>query len=130
MELNTQELELRDMEIAKLFDKNEIRRLEKAAREKDKQKLIDWGTKFEKRIVDLYEEEYIKIIQETINNFMLIMIYALHFNEKTKFGKKRIDDFMEDFMATVKGFSTGEFNPQEYEDMLKEDNIVLKRIKE
>ena len=130
MELNTQELELRDMEIAKLFDKNELRRLEKAAREKDKNKLIEWGTIFEKRIVDLYEKEYINIIQETVNNFMLIMIYSLHFNEKTKFGRKRIDDFMDDFMATVKGFSTGEFSPQEYEDMLENDGIHLKRIKE
>ena len=130
MEINSQEIELRDMEIAKLFDKNELRRLEKAAREKDKNKLIEWGTIFEKRIVDLYEKEYINIIQETVNNFMLIMIYSLHFNEKTKFGRKRIDDFMDDFMATVKGFSTGEFSPQEYEDMLENDGIHLKRIKE
>ena len=130
MELNTQELELRDFEIAKLFDKNELRRLEKAAREKDKTKLVEWGTLFEKRIIELYEQEYIKILQEGINNYMLVMIYSLHFNEKTRFGKKRIDDFMEDFMATVNGFTTGEFKPEEYEDMLKEDNIVLKRIKE
>ena len=81
-------------------------------------------------IGDLYEKEYINIIQETVNNFMLIMIYSLHFNEKTKFGRKRIDDFMDDFMATVKGFSTGEFSPQEYEDMLENDGIHLKRIKE
>ena len=130
MELNTQELELRDMEIAKLFDKNELRRLEKAAREKDKNKLIEWGTIFEKRIVDLYEKEYINILQDSINNFMIAMIFVLHFNEKTKFGVKRIDDFMDDFIEVVKGFSRGEFNPQEYEDMLNEDKIILKRIKE
>lgn len=130
MELNTQELEVRDMEIAKLFDKNELRRLEKAAREKDKNKLIEWGTIFEKRIVDLYEKEYINILQDSINNFMIAMIFVLHFNERTKFGVKRIDDFMDDFIEVVKGFSRGEFNPQEYEDMLNEDKIILKRIKE
>lgn len=130
MELNTQELELRDMEIAKLFDKNELRRLEKAAREKDKNKLIEWGTIFEKRIVDLYEKEYINILQDSINNFMIAMIFVLHFNERTKFGVKRIDDFMDDFIEVVKGFSRGEFNPQEYEEMLNEDKIILKRIKE
>ena len=130
MELNTQELELRDMEIAKSFDKNELRRLEKAAREKDKNKLIEWGTIFEKRIVDLYEKEYINILQDSINNFMIAMIFVLHFNERTKFGVKRIDDFMDDFIEVVKGFSRGEFNPQEYEEMLNEDNIILKRIKE
>jgi hypothetical protein len=130
MELNTQELELRDFEIAKLFDKNELRRLEKAAREKDKHKLVEWGTSFEKRIIELYEQEYIKILQEGINNYMLVMIYSLHFNERTKFGKKRIDDFMEDFMATINGFTTGEFKPEEYEELLRKDNIKLKIIKE
>ena len=61
---------------------------------------------------------------------MLVMIYSLHFNEKTKFGKKRIDDFMNDFMATINGFTTGEFKPEEYEELLRKDNIKLKIIKE
>lgn len=130
MEINSQELQLRDFEIARLFDKNELRRLEKASREKDKKKLIEWGQAFEKRIIELYEQEYINILGDGVNNFMLIMIYALHFNEKTKFGKKRIDDFMEDFIATVNGFASGEFKPQDYEEMLNKDNIYLKRIKE
>ena len=92
MELNSQEIEVKDMEIARLFDRNELRRLEKASREKNKEKLIEWGKAFESRIIELYEKEYIKILQDSINNYMLIMIFSLHFNEKTRFGKKRIDD--------------------------------------
>ena len=130
MELNSQEIEVKDMEIAKLFDRNELRRLEKAAREKDRTKLIEWGKAFEQRIIDLYEKEYIDILQHSINNYMLVMIFSLHFNEKTKFGKKRIDDFMEDFMEVVNGFTRGEFNPQEYEEMLNKDKIYLKKIEE
>lgn len=129
MELNSQEIEVRDMEIAKLFDKNELRRLEKAAKDKNKNKLIEWGTAFEKRVIELYEKEYIKILQDSINNYMLIMIFSLHFNEKTKFGKKRIDDFMEDFVEVAKGFSNEEFKVQEYEEMLNKDGIYLKSIK-
>ena len=129
MELNSQEIEVRDMEIAKLFDRNELRRLEKASRDKNKNKLIEWGTAFEKRVIELYEKEYIKILKDSINNYMLIMIFSLHFNEKTKFGKKRIDDFMEDFVEVAKGFSKGEFNVQEYEKMLNEDGIYFKSIK-
>ena len=116
MELNSQEIEVKDMEIARLFDKNELRRLEKASREKNKNKLIEWGTA--------------KILQDSINNYMLIMIFSLHFNEKTKFGKKRIDDFMEDFVEVSKGFSRGEFSPQEYEEMLNKDGIKLKVIRD
>ena len=41
MELNSQEIEVKDMEIARLFDRNELRRLEKASREKNKEKLIE-----------------------------------------------------------------------------------------
>ena len=130
MELNSQEIEVKDMEIAKLFDRNELRRLEKAAREKDRTKLIEWGKAFEQRIIDLYEKEYIDILQNSINTYMLVMIFSLHFNEKTKFGKKRIDDFMEDFMEVVNGFTRGEFNPQEYEEMLNKDKIYLKKIEE
>lgn len=129
MEINSQEIEVRDMEIARLFDRNELRRLEKAARDKNKNKLIEWGTAFEKRIIELYEKEYIKILQDSINNYMLTMIFSLHFNEKTKFGKKRIDDFMEDFVEVVKGFSNEEFKVQEYEEMLNKDGIYFKSIK-
>ncbi|MBR3002883.1 MAG: hypothetical protein IKF38_04925 [Clostridia bacterium] len=130
MELNSQEIEVKDMEIAKLFDRNELRRLEKAAREKDRTKLIEWGKAFEQRVIDLYEKEYIDILQHSINNFIIVMIFSLHFNEKTKFGKKRIDDFMEDFIEVVNGFTRGEFNPQEYEEMLNKDKIYLKKIEE
>lgn len=130
MELNNQEIEVKDMEIAKLFDRNELRRLEKAAKDKNKEKLIEWGKTFEKRIIELYEKEYINILQDTINNYMLIMIFSLHFNEKTRFGKKRIDDFMEDFLEVSKGFSRGEFSPQEYEKMLNKDGIKIKVIRD
>ena len=127
MEINSQQLELRDMEIARLFDKNELRRLEKAAREKDKAKLVEWGKNFEKRVIDLYEKEYLNIIQESINTLLLTIIFSLHFNEKTKFGNKRINDFMKDLIEVVNGFTRGEFSPQEYEEMLNKDNIYLKR---
>jgi hypothetical protein len=130
MELNSQQLELRDMEIARLFDKNELRRLEKAAREKDKAKLVEWGKSFEKRVIDLYEKEYLNIIQESINTLLLTIIFSLHFNEKTKFGNKRINDFMKDLIEVVNGFTRGEFSPQEYEEMLNKDKIYLKKIEE
>jgi hypothetical protein len=128
MELKTLEVEVRDMVIKELFDRNELRRLEKAAKDKNKEKMVDWGKAFEKRIVDLYEKEYIDIVQHTINNFILVIIFTLHFNEKLKFGKKRIDDFMNDLVATVNCFTNGEYSVQEYEDMLNKDGIHFKKM--
>lgn len=49
--------------------------------------------------------------------------YTLHFNEKTKFGQARIDDFMEDLKVTIDNFRTGEFHVEDYEEQLGADGI-------
>ena len=36
--------------IERLFDRNELRRLQKAAKDKDVRKLADWGYQFEEQI--------------------------------------------------------------------------------
>lgn len=100
----------------KLLDKNEIRRLQKAARDKDLRKLADWGTQFEASIRQEYDKEFEKRIEEelqlSIDNFILAIVYTLHFNEKCKFGGKRIDDFMKDLLATVDNFTDGSYTPR------------------
>ena len=40
------------------IDKNEVRRLEKAAREKDKRKLLDWAVQFEGQIRNELDKQY------------------------------------------------------------------------
>ena len=116
--------------IKRLFDKNELRRLEKASKEKDKRKLIEWGLQFEDTIRQEYEKDFEETVQKelllSIDNFITAIIYTLHFNEKCKFGGKRIDDFMEDLIATVDNFSNGSYNPEEYKQILKKDGIEIK----
>ena len=99
-----------------LFNSNELRRLEKASREKDKRKLIEWGMQFEETIRQEYEKDFDETVQKellsSIDNFITAIVYTLHFNEKCKFGGKRIDDFMEDLLATIDGFKDGSYTPR------------------
>lgn len=116
--------------IKRLFDKNELRRLEKASKEKDKRKLMEWGLQFEDTIRQEYEKDFDETVQKellsSIDKFITAIIYTLHFNEKCKFGGKRIDDFMGDLLATIDGFTDGSYNPEEYKEILKEDGIDVK----
>ena len=113
------------MSIETLVNKAELRRLEKAARDKNKMKLAEWAGQFEIQMSNFYEKEYHKILKESIDNFLLAITYTLHFNEKCKFGNERIADFMDDLMEVVNGFKTGEFSPEEYKEALKKQKIYF-----
>ena len=132
---------MESIEIKKLFDKEELRRLEKAARDKNKAKLKEWAIQFEdqlrncyeteikrieKEIKEFHEEEYHKTIRYTVDSFLVAIAYTLHFNEKCKFGNNRVTDFMNDLMAVVNGFKTGEYTPEEYKEILKKQKIFYK----
>ena len=111
-----------------LINKSEIRRLEKAARDKDKRKLVDWAKQFEEQMRVEYEKAYQDELGSAIDIFTLTIVYTLHFNQKTRFGGKRIDDFMKDLYETVDMFRRGEAVPDDYRKELEDDKIyVLKR---
>ena len=101
-----------------LLSRDELRRLEKAAREKDKKHLKEWAMAYEDLLRKDYEEAYHDEIQNAINNLLIAIVYTLHFNEKCRFGPKKIPDFMEDLMVTVDMYRTGESKPDEYLDEL------------
>lgn len=111
------------------MNRNELRRLEKAAREKDKTKLLDWASQFESQIsselIKRYEQSYHDQIQCAIDTFLVANWYALHFSEETNLQKSDIASFIEDLLVTVDMFRTGEYTVADYEKILKDDGIVL-----
>ena len=121
-------------EIKTLVTRDEIRRLQKAVKDNNKQKLWEWAIQFEKQISQEYEKVLEKEIQsqlaESIDIFILTIIYTLHFNEKTRFGDKRISDFMEDLFETVDMFKRGEAVPDDYRKQLADDGIIIKKSEE
>lgn len=113
------------LKIKKLFDKNELNRLERALKDKDKTKLTDWARQFENQLIDQYELAFKNELDKAIDNFILTIVYTLHFNEKTKFGSARIKDFMQDLFATIDLFTTEEYTAEEYKKILEKDGILI-----
>lgn len=109
----------------KTADMNEIRRLQKAAREKNISHLIDWIKQFDDQVGRDYENAFQKELSEAIDNFCLAIAYALHFSEKTKFGEKRIKEFLNDTFVTVDMFRKGEYSPEEYKKQLSKAGIKI-----
>ena len=115
------------------MDKEEFKRLqraeEKSFKRKSKQALYDWGIQFEEYINDklnkMYEKKFKEELGYSIDCFTIALMFTLHFGETTKFGSKRLNNIMEDINSTVEMFKTGEYSPDEYKKMLKDDGIIL-----
>lgn len=112
-----------------LVNRNELRRLEKAAREKDKQKLVEWLEQFEAQLMSIFntdfEKSYKDQVQNSIDNLMIAVAYTLHFSDETHLGSKKLPNFMEDLFVTLDMFRTGEYTPEEYEEELKKCGVQL-----
>lgn len=116
-----------------LVNREEIRRLQKAAREKDKKHLVEWmiqyDTQINERLRQEYERNYRDEISNSIDNFCLAVAYTAKFSETTNLGKKRLPEFMEDLFVTIDMFRTGEFKPEDYRKELEQCGIKLDSYK-
>lgn len=118
---------MEENEYIKIFDTNELNRLQRCAKNKDKKEIIKWGQEFEDRLnkkyYEIYKKQYMIWLKETFKDLDVALMYTLHFNESTKFGKKRLKSVMNDLVVTMQGFHKKEFNRKEYNKMLKDDGI-------
>lgn len=107
-----------------LLNRNEIRRLEKAAREKDKRHLVDWAIQFEQSIHRMLDKEHEEELQVSFDTVMIAVAYTLYFSEETVIkDKKDIGEFMGDLFATIDLYRTGEYKPQEYMTILNNAGV-------
>lgn len=111
------------------MDRNEVRRLQKAARDNNKLALGEWATKFENGIRREFEREYEKAFQAelaaSIDNFLTATAYTALFSEETHLDKDTLPSFMEDLFVTIDMFRTGEYSPEEYKNALKENGVEV-----
>lgn len=116
-------------EIHKFFNINEINRLQRCAKNKDKKEIIKWGQAYDKFLHDkyseAYEKQFVEWLKQASKDIDVAIIYTLHFNENLKFGKKRLQSFMDDFRETMRSIYKSEFDSEEYLKMLKEDGIDI-----
>ena len=112
------------------MNRNDIRRLEKAARDKNKQKLVEWGTQFENYIKEDYRRRYEKLYQEvldnSVENFITAVAYTVVYSEEIKVDARSAAGFMEDLFVTVDMFRTGEYTPSDYKAKLEADGVFIK----
>lgn len=115
--------------MSSILSRDELRRLEKAAREKDKRKLADWIKAFEVQIDTMlrkdYEQQYFNEVQNSLDNALTAVAYTAYFSEESKVDKENIADYMADLFITLDMFRTGEYRPEEYADILKGEGITL-----
>ena len=108
----------------------DIKRVMREAKEKDWTYLTDWLRQFDDQVRKDYENAFQKELSEAIDNFCLAIAYALHFSEKTKFGEKRIKEFLDDVFISIDMFRTGEYDPEEYKQQLIDSGINIFSKKE
>lgn len=122
---------MKDQIISNLFDTNELNRLQRCAKNKDKKEIIKWGQDFERRLSELYhkryKEYYIKEYEERLKDVDTALLYLLHFGEATKFGNKRLKETMNDLAITLKDLHNGQFNRNDYREMLIKDGIKIEK---
>ena len=106
-----------------VLNRTEIRRLEKAAREKDKKHLLNWAIQYDNQIRIEYENAYQDELRHSINSFLTAVAYTAHFSEEINLGKDRLPAFMNDLFVTVDMFRTGEYNPDDYKEELEKNGV-------
>ena len=112
-----------------VVNRDEVRRLEKAARDKNKKKLADWIKNFETYIDSMVRRDYAQACQDEIvqnfDNIIMAVAYTAYFSEESYVDNKNIADFMSDLFATIDMYRTGEYTPSEYTDILKKDGVQI-----
>lgn len=106
-----------------IINRSELRRLEKAARDKNKDKLLEWIIQFDNQIRMEYENTYKKELADSIDNFCTAVAYTARFSETTHLGPKKLPEFMDDLFVTIDMFRVGEFKPEDYEEELRKCGI-------
>lgn len=74
-----------------------------------------------------YNNAYKIELDNSIQNFIIAISYALHFNEELHLQRDEMVSFMEDLFVTVDLFRTGEYNPEDYKTQLEEDGIKIEK---
>ena len=122
---------MRDLIIDAMFDTNELNRLQRCAKNKDKREIVKWARDFERRLSELYHERYKKHyldeFEERLKDIDTALLYVLHFGESTRFGNKRLRGTMDDLSVVIKDMHNGQFNRNELREMLVKDKIKIEK---
>lgn len=74
-----------------------------------------------------FEEAYKSELDNSIQNFITAIAYTLHYNDDVHLQNDELASFMDDLFVSVDLFRKGEYKPEEYEEQLKEDGIIIEK---
>lgn len=88
------------------MNRYDLRRLEKAVKEKDKRYIFEWGKEFEEQMRIEFNKAYQDEIASSIENALTAVAYTVHYSELTKLSKYDLTEFMQDLFVTLDMFRT------------------------
>lgn len=110
-------------------NRDDIRRLEKAAKDKDKRKLMDWASAFEFAISSEIYREYDKAFKDQLANsldlFILTFMYTLATDGNVTIKKNKAEYLLDTLMKNFDKFRTEEYKPEDYLGRLKSLGVNL-----
>lgn len=112
-----------------LINREEIRRLQKAARDNNKHKLYEWLERYTDAVDNCfrqdYENQYKDEVQNSIDNMLIAILYTLYYSEENYINKDNIHKFMSDLFSTFDMYRTGQYKPEEFKQNLESLGIKM-----
>lgn len=109
------------------LNRDEYRKIKNMSKEELERWLERRNTLTYESLRRVFEKEYQDEVDNTINNFLIAIVYTLVFTEEIHLEKGAAAGVIEDLLATVDMFKSGEYKPEDYEKALKEKGISFEK---
>ena len=109
------------------LNRDEYRKMKNMNKEELERWLERRNTLIYESLRRVFEKEYQDEVDNTINNFLIAIVYTLVFTEEIHLEKGAAAGVIEDLLVTVDMFKTGEYKPEDYEKTLKDEGISFEK---
>lgn len=108
-----------------MLTRDEYRTIKNMSREEMSKWIRYHNSMMSTKIQSDYQQIYDRELSNAIQNFIIAIVYTLHYNEDLHLQHDELDSFMDDLFYSVDYFRTGEYKPGDYVEQLKGDGIFI-----
>lgn len=112
-----------------IINRDEIKRLERALKEKDRTHLVEWAQQLESSIsleVDkMYDSVLTMELANLIDDFMLAMMFTLLTDRNVTIKKDSVGNVLDALYKNIDKFRTGSLKPNDFLGILKKNGVNL-----
>lgn len=109
------------------LNRDEYRKIKSMSKEELEKWLERRNTLTYESLRRVFEKEYQDEVDNSINNFLIAIVYTLVFTEEIHLEKGAVAGVIEDLLVTVDMFKTGEYKPEDYEKAFKDEGVSFKK---